>query len=208
MSRGRPREFDTESALDAALAVFSRVGYGQASVQELAEAMGICKPSLYAAYGNKEALFIEAIRRYAARGEAHHRAILERHDVAFDAIAALLEDTVQGFTSCGASSGCMIISEAASAQAAYSARVRDEISAVMTSASALVLGRLQRALAEADLPAGTDVDALSGYLSTVLAGLSVQARNGAAAPALRAIIRTAMQAWPVHSPASRASTAA
>jgi len=196
MSRGRPREFDTDSALDEALRLFARVGFEQASVQDLANAMGICKPSLYAAFGNKETLFIEAIRRYAAQTDAHHRAILDAEPTSDSAIRALLEDRVRAYTSGAASPGCLVVAEAASAQSAYSNEVRNVIAEVMGGGSALLRTRLQRAAALGELPVGTDVEALTGYFGTVLAGLSVQARNGATADELHAVVRMAMCAWP------------
>src|SRR5262245_59406118 len=64
VQRGRPREFDTDQALDRALEVFWRKGYEGASISELTEAMGINRPSLYAAFGNKEELFRKALDRY------------------------------------------------------------------------------------------------------------------------------------------------
>lgn len=197
MRRGRPREFDLAPALDAALGVFARVGYEQASVQALSDAMGICKPSLYAAWGNKEALFIEAIHRYAAAGAAHQRAILDAHADGRAAFAALLADRIQSYTRApSASPGCLVVAEAASQQAGYSAAVREAIAQVMQGGEALLRERLSRAQRDGDLAADADVPALAVYFSTVLAGLSVQARNGASAAALEAIARTAMQAWP------------
>jgi AcrR family transcriptional regulator len=65
LQKGRPREFDADEVLDRALDVFWRKGYEGASLSELTEAMGINRPSLYAAFGNKEELFRKALDRYA-----------------------------------------------------------------------------------------------------------------------------------------------
>ena len=73
---GRPREFDVEEALGAALKVFWRKGYDGASLTDLTEAMGVTRPSLYCAFGNKEALFRAALHRYDERN-VHLRACLE-----------------------------------------------------------------------------------------------------------------------------------
>src|SRR5437762_10822949 len=77
MPRGRPREFDTEQALDAALEVFWRKGYEGASLPDLTEAMGINRPSLYAAFGNKEELFRTVVTRYVEGPAAFVREALE-----------------------------------------------------------------------------------------------------------------------------------
>src|SRR5213594_2671193 len=71
MPKGRPREFDIEKALDRAMEVFWRKGYEGASLPDLTKAMGINRPSMYAAFGNKEALFRRALDRYA-QGPAHY----------------------------------------------------------------------------------------------------------------------------------------
>src|SRR5262245_29688993 len=87
MAVGRPRTFDTEKALDRALKVFWRKGYEGTSLPDLTKAMGINRPSLYAAFGNKEALFRRAIERYIegpasrvreALGETTARRVVEQ----------------------------------------------------------------------------------------------------------------------------------
>ena len=64
--RGRPRAFDMDKALDAALDLFWRKGYEGTSIADLTKAMGINPPSLYAAFGGKETLFHQALDRYEA----------------------------------------------------------------------------------------------------------------------------------------------
>lgn len=202
MTRGRPREFDTDAALDQALGVFVRMGFEQASVQALAEAMGICKPSLYAAYGNKETLFIAALRRYASAGAAHRAAILDSEPDARRAVMRLLDDSVAMYTSGGRTPGCMIVAEAASFQESGSSAVRDALTAAMHEGHDLLQRRLARGQDDGDLADDVDVAALAAFLNTLLSGLSVQARNGASADALRAVVCTAMRAWPAQ-PAMR-----
>ncbi len=70
MATGRPRQFDPDAALQQAACLFRRKGYGATSLQDLTEAMGINRPSLYAAFGNKDALFLAVVRRYIAQFEA------------------------------------------------------------------------------------------------------------------------------------------
>lgn len=202
MSRGRPREFDTEAVLEQAVAVFAREGFEQASVQELADAMGICKPSLYAAFGNKEALFLEVLRRYADRVEARRAAVLHAEADGARAVHAMLQDAVASFTHCTEAAGCLLVARAASAPPGAHDPAQELIGAVMERDRALLESRIAQAQRDGQLAADVDAGALTTYFCAVLAGLSVLARAGVQASALRASVDTAMQAWrtPVPTP--------
>lgn len=195
MSRGRPREFDPTEALDQALAVFARDGFEQASVQALADGMGICKPSLYAAYGNKESLFIEALRRYALRGNLERDRLLNEEPDGPTALAALLRATAEAASSHG-QTGCLLVSEAAAAHAEYPAAVRDAVRDLMESGAVLLRARLVRAIADGHLDESADVEALVRFYGAVMSGLTVQARSGATREQLLAAAEMAMRAWP------------
>ncbi len=198
MTRGRPREFDPDTALDHALAVFERDGFEATSVQSLADAMGICKPSLYAAYGNKEALFIAALHRYAATCDARRAALLDAESDGRRAVEAMLTDTVRAYTDCNSAGGCLIVSQTAGASLdTRSDAMRDALAAAMNDGRAALHARLQRARGDGDLLGDTDVDVLMAYFATVMAGLSVLARNGETREALTAVVTTAMRAWPL-----------
>src|SRR5690349_5468094 len=98
MPTGRPREFDLDERLDRAMRVFWRLGYEGAGLAELTEAMGISRPSLYAAYGNKETLFRKAVERYAA-GPARHVEEALREPTARAAAERLLRGAAEVTTS-------------------------------------------------------------------------------------------------------------
>lgn len=191
MSRGRPRQFDPTVALEQALVVFVRDGFERASVQELADCMAICKPSLYAAYGNKEALFIEALRLYARRGAEMRQRVLNDEPDARRAVEALLRHTVARVTS-GDAAGCLLIGEAASTQAGYSPEVREALSSALAEGNVDLRARLVRARVEGQLHPDADPDVLTDYFAAIMAGFAVQARNGATAAQLEAIIAPAL----------------
>ena len=198
MTRGRPREFDPDAALDHALAVFERDGFEATSVQALADAMGICKPSLYAAYGNKESLFIAALQRYAAACDARRAAVLDAEPDGRRAVEAMLTDAVRTYTACKSAGGCLIVAQTAGGSPdTQSDAMRDALSDALHDGRVLLRARLQRARCDGDLPAGIDVETLAAYFATVMAGLSVLARNGGTRDALTAVVTTAMGAWPV-----------
>jgi AcrR family transcriptional regulator len=191
---GRPREFDTDKALDRALKVFWRRGYEGASLPELTKAMRISRPSLYAAFGNKEALFRQAIDRYVdgpgaavrdALSEPTARAVVER---VFGAGIEMLADSrnprgcflVQGALACGDTADCL---------RREMAKRRDEFVIALR-------GRFERAIAEGDLTADADPGDLARFVATVLHGMSVQANSGASRRELEGVAQIALRAWP------------
>ena len=186
---GRPRAFDTEKALEGAMLVFWRKGYLGTSLSDLTDAMGINRPSLYAAFGNKKSLFRKVLARYFngpsaylhdALQEPTARAVVER---LFYAVVDLLADPqtpttclwVHGALSCGDDP------------------LREEFAAQRAAGLADLRKRFKRAIAEGDLPAGTDADALAGYVQAVNFGLTVQASTGARREDLLRIVALALR---------------
>src|SRR5262245_44794102 len=109
--RGRPREFDTDKALDAALAVFWSKGYEGAALPDLTDAMGINRPSLYAAFGNKEELFRRVVDRYIAGPAAYVRQTL-KEPTARAAVERLLTQAIDVVTNPKTPRGCLLVSGA------------------------------------------------------------------------------------------------
>jgi AcrR family transcriptional regulator len=192
--KGRPREFCVEEALAAALRVFWSKGYEGASLSELTEAMGITRPSLYAAFGNKEALFRKALDLYereklAYVGEAlaapTSKAVAER----------LLYGALEMQTSECEPKGCLrVISSVACGSEAESIRV--EVIARRASSQQALRDRMKRAKAEGDLPAHVDPEGLANYLGAILQGMAVQAGGGASRDQLRTLVETSLAMWP------------
>ena len=189
---GRPRAFDAEKALDRAMQVFWRKGYLGTSLSDLTDAMGINRPSLYAAFGNKKSLFRKALDRYSkgrpsylceALQEPTARAVVER---VFHGVVDLLTDPqtpttclwVHGALSCGDDP------------------MREEFAAQRAAGLAELRTRFKRAIADGDLPADSDADALAHYVQTVNFGLTVQASTGATRKELLRIVEIALKAWP------------
>ncbi|MGK3968485.1 TetR/AcrR family transcriptional regulator [Sorangium sp. So ce118] len=192
--RGRPRSFDRAAALRRAMEVFWERGYEGTSLSDLTTAMGINSPSLYAAFGCKESLFREAVSLYnEVEGAAVARAMSEE-PTARRAVEAMLRGNAEAYVSPGKPSGCMIVL-AATLGTQESEAVRSHLAEVRRGALVELQRRLDRGVVEGDLPAGTDTAALAAFYTTVLQGLSIQARDGASREALLAVVDCAMAAW-------------
>ncbi|VWX51323.1 TetR/AcrR family transcriptional regulator [Novosphingobium sp. 9U] len=192
--RGRPREFDPDDALAAALRVFWQQGYEGASMADLTEAMGITKPSLYACFGNKEALFRKALDLYERDKLAYVGQALQEPTA-----RAVAEKLLRGAlaTHCGGSDpqGCLgVIATVVGCSEAES--IREHVCARRASSQAAMVERFARAKAEGDLPESVDPKALASCLTTVLGGLSIKAQDGTTRPELEATVDAFLSMWP------------
>jgi AcrR family transcriptional regulator len=195
--RGRPRTFDTEHALDRALAVFWKHGFQDASLHELTEAMGLSKPSLYAAFGDKEALYLKTLERYVAQLLERHAAALNDEPDARRAVDAFLRSLAAMLADPALPGGCFIINGTADCGGStIPASVEMALREALHGTEALLRERLVRAQAEGTLMASPPPAALAAMFAAIVAGLAVQAKSGAPRQRLDAIIDTAMAIWP------------
>src|SRR5271155_3495319 len=200
---GRPRAFDCGEALDAAMEVFWRKGYEGASLSDLTEAMGINRPSLYAAFGGKEALFRKVLDRYEEGPAGYVRRALNQQ-TARSAVEGLMLGAAKMATGPSNPPGCLFV-QGALACGEEAEGVRDDLILRRHAGEKLVRQRLQRARAEGDLPADANPADLARYVVTMLQGMAVQAASGTSRKDLRRVIRTALRAWPECSSFGKAS---
>lgn len=194
MPTGRPREFDVDKALDRALKVFWRKGYAGASLPDLTKAMGINRPSLYAAFGNKEELFRRALDRYAEGPAAHVREALQE-PTAHAVVERLLRGTIDLLTNPRNPRGCLMVQGALSCGEAADS-VRRELISRRAAAEAAIRQRFERAISEGDLPADSDPADLARYVATITQGMAVQAASGASRKELQRVAEMALRIWP------------
>jgi len=200
---GRPRSFDVDRALDQALEVFWRKGYEGASLSDLTAAMGINRPSLYAAFGDKEELFRRVLDRYFS-GPASFIQEALKETTARAAVEQLLRTAVESQTKPGHPRGCLAV-KAALASGEESDPIRKELIRRRSQGELLLRHRLERAQLEGELPKKVNVINLARFYSTVLQGMAVQAADGATRRELEPLIEIAMRAWPETSQNSRKS---
>ncbi|MEH6414504.1 TetR/AcrR family transcriptional regulator [Pseudomonas sp. CGJS7] len=194
--RGRPRAFDREAALETAMLLFWRQGYEATSLSDLTAAMGIAPPSLYSAFGSKEQLFRESMQRYLQQFRQRHGAALNADGAgARESFERLFADIAEGFGACESRAGCMLVA-AEVGGLGQAAHLREELAAHRASIEAGFRARIERGQREGDVAGDTDAAELAKFLSTVVQGLSIQARDGATPAQLREVLRTALKAWP------------
>ena len=194
MPSGRVRQFDADEALDRALEVFWARGYEGATLEELTAAMGVNRPSLYAAFGNKEQLFRKALDRYQAGPQSFVAEALKK-PTARAVAEALFSGFVRMQRDRSQSRGCMVFSGALACGEAAEP-VRRELARLRQATVAALRERFERAAREGDLPGRTDCASLARYVATVLSGLAVQAASGATETEMRRVAAMAMRAWP------------
>ncbi len=194
MPRGRPRQFDTDKALDAALLLFWRHGYEGTSLAALTKAMRINVPSLYAAFGNKEVLFQKALNRYI-QGPASYLPKALNEPTARRAVESLFRGAISMVMTRGHPDGCLLV-QGALASGPNEKWVQQELSRRRAGAEALVRRRFEKAHAEGDIPAHLDPGQFARYVVTVIWGMSVQAAGGATRAQLEQIAEHAMKSWP------------
>ena len=193
--RGRPRSFDRQEALCAALRVFRERGYEGTSISDLQAALGgISPPSLYAAFGSKEELFKEAVQLYLGHNRPAADRALSEAPTTKAAIEGLLRASVVRTTEPGEPRGCLLV-QGAIACSPSSENVERYLHEQRQEAHRLVTKRLKAGLAAGDLPAGTDVAAVASFYTTLIHGLSIQARDGASRASMMATVDRAMAAW-------------
>ena len=193
-ARGRPREFDADVALDAAMRLFWRHGYEGTSLPALTKAMGINRPSLYAAFGNKEQLFRKALDRYTEQAGCMIKAALNQ-PTSRGVVESLFRAAVAPCAKTDEGRGCMLV-QSALACSKESSRLQKEVLRRREAVELLLRDRFIRARAEGDLPADANPAALAKFVVTVQHGLAVQLAGGVDREELRAAVEIALKAWP------------
>ncbi len=193
--RGRPRQFDREAALAQATRLFWSKGYEATSITDLTKAMGIGSPSLYAAFGSKEALYAEALQHYARKyarlfwdgfdSAATARAAFERY--LLDS-AAVLTGSVEDIPL-----GCMIVLSSVAGEGPLD--IAKLVKADRNASLRRLKERVSKGMAEGEISASTDVHALARFMQTVQNGMSILARDGASRAELEDVAQLAMLGW-------------
>ncbi|HEY6970515.1 MAG TPA: TetR/AcrR family transcriptional regulator [Candidatus Angelobacter sp.] len=192
--QGRPRSFDLDQALTAALHVFWRKGYEGATLSDLTRAMRINRPSMYAAFGDKEHLFRKVLDRYDQEATAFMTEAMDE-PTARRVVERLLSGAAKKLASPQGPRGCLNV-QGALVCGDEAKNVRNELIARREKRETELRERLRKAKTAGDLPRESDPSELASFFITVIQGMAVQAAGGATREKLRRVARTAMRSWP------------
>ncbi|WP_431042296.1 TetR/AcrR family transcriptional regulator [Streptomyces sp. P1-3] len=193
--RGRPRSFDRDAALKAATLEFWERGYEAVSIADLTRVMHIKAPSLYAAFGDKRTLFEEAVQAYVQEFGGYIHQALEEEPTARDGVARMLREAATVHTLPGHPKGCMIATAGTNCTA-QSEEILQGLTELRVQNTRLIERHIRADIAAGRLPADADAHALAVFSTSVLHGMSQQARDGADRATLEAVAEIAMDAWP------------
>jgi len=193
MRTGRPREFDLDRTLDRAVRVFWRQGYEGTAIADLTEALGINRPSLYAAFGNKESLFRQVLARYSEQ-RAGYLPVALAEPTARAVVEHLLRGAAEATTGRGEPRGCLGV-QGALATGPNSDPIRRTLTSWRRSGEAAIRARLSKARDEGDLPTEADPATLARFVCAVMYGMSVQAAGGATRTQLHRVVELTMSSW-------------
>ncbi|GAA4667816.1 TetR/AcrR family transcriptional regulator [Frondihabitans cladoniiphilus] len=174
--------------------VFWQQGFEGASLTELTHAMGISRKSLYAAFGNKEELFRQALQRYT-NGPASYVARALQASTAREVAELFLAGAAQATTMPDSPAGCLGV-QGALATGDAAAAARNILAGWRADGQELLSERFRRAVAEGDLPAAADPDLIARFVMTTGNGIAVQAATGATCQQLQAVADLALRHWP------------
>ncbi len=191
--RGRPPAFNHDDALEKAMQAFWEHGYEGTSMAVLMETMGMNKPSIYAAFGNKEALFRKALQKYVSGPSAFVKDAVSE-PTARQVVSVLLTKAVELLTAQNTPRGCMIVQGALSC-GPESEHIQQELICYRSNFEGSLKERFDLAKANSDLPKDANTATLAKYVAIIHQGISVQATSGATKNDLMAVIDVVMKNW-------------
>ncbi|GAB2623172.1 TetR/AcrR family transcriptional regulator [Pseudactinotalea suaedae] len=184
---GRPRAFEPEVALDAAVETFWRHGYEAAGLAELTEAMGISRPALYRFFGDKTQLFRTALERYIERNMGYVENALAM-PTAREVAEAFLTGNAEAVTAPGRPPGCLSVQAMVTDEADVFSLLAENRRAIQ----GRLTDRFRRAIDDRDLPPDEDAEELARFLITLTTGFAIRAADGEPRHALLALAHRAV----------------
>lgn len=172
-SAGRPRTFDRDEALRKAMLVFWKKGYEGTTMADLVHTIGMKAPSVYAAFGNKDALFNEVVELYCDIVQSGPLKALNEHESVYKAVESSLKRSVEMFST----SSCLVMTAAINCAPENSSHV-ENLKKLRTAYREAFAARFRRAVADNQLVEGASPEALAEFYTTFVQGMALRARDG------------------------------
>lgn len=199
--RGRPRAFNKDCALQKAIEVFTAKGYEATSLEDLTQAMGINKPSLYAAFGNKDALFLQALEAYTAPQDQIIKDKLFAEANTYRAFEQVFELIYQNHThqsACGQNMNGCLVANSTMLNCEEKKAFAEALQRNHNLHEDIFFERLEQGRQHGDLKPDTDSRALAQFFNGILVGIAVLARGQQKPEALCNIVNLALQTLKSH----------
>lgn len=192
---GRPRGFDWEAALDLAIDTFYAKGYEATTLDDLTAAMGIKRPSLYASFGNKEALFLQALERYGERSALEAQKALVSQSKVREAVESFLYLAAEWHVQRSQMMGCLIANSSSDCREEQPS-ICKRIQQLHQKNEEILFHRLQQGVEAGELAQDTDIRGLAQFFNGVTQGMAVLARGQHNPEAIWNMAKYALQVWP------------
>ncbi len=190
--RGRPRAYDADAALAQAMGAFWRFGYSATSLDQLSDATDMNRPSLYAAFGDKRALYLQTLDRYTERSKEVIAKALDPQLSLAEGLQRFYDAALAGYLPPGdPARGCYLIGTALT-EALGDEEVRNRLAAALREFERMLEVRIQQGRDDGEIDAKADPQALAMIASAVLHTLAIRSRAGESRTVLRSVVATAI----------------
>ena len=191
MTGGRKRSFDKEEALEKAMFLFWENGYLGTSIAELTQTLGINKPSLYAAFGNKEQLFMSSLDFYMREyGNPHLDKLSYPEDLPFkDRLENFMQSIAESVTDTSLPKGCLFVKTTCEGSEMIPEHIMSALQGIVENNNQTLLRVLKEEQEQGAIPDDINITEYADFIDTMLMGMGVQAKNGASLDALQSIIQ-------------------
>jgi AcrR family transcriptional regulator len=191
-SRGRPREFDIDAALDAAMALFIERGYAAAAISDLSAAMGLTAGSIYKAFGDKRGVFMAALERYTSTRDVRIADHLSDAANGRERLQRLIDYYAGNSHGESGRRGCLVIGSARDL-ALFDPDLQARIEKAVSVRESLILDTIRNGQSNGSIPGHLDAEATARALLCLLYGMRVIGKTGRSEAEMRAIAATAMK---------------
>jgi AcrR family transcriptional regulator len=191
--RGRPRTFDKEKALDIVLELFRKKGFDNTSIEDIATALNLNKPSVYAAFGNKEQLFLDALHAYISGPTAYFHEVFSEESTK-ELVRQLLLKSIDVLFYFEKPSGCLVVMSTAS-QELERIGIQQKLISNLQQHQHKLAERFESARKAGELKKDINAERLALYVVTIHKGLSLQAINGSTKAELMELVQQVIDFW-------------